>query len=130
MCWIELAGVTDRAALPGAITAALGVDGGRGEALAALTAAVAPLTMLVALDNAEHLLDDLARVCHALHDAAPGLRLVVTSQAPLKLAAERIYRIGPLAVPQGAAAGGSRRWPSARWRCSPNARRRSMRASR
>jgi len=101
VCWIELAAVTDRAALPGAIMAALGVDGGRGEPLAALLGAVAPLKMLVALDNAEHLLDDVAQVCRALHDAALGLRLVITSQAPLKLAAERIYRIGPLAVPQG-----------------------------
>ncbi len=102
VCWVELAGVSDRAGLPGAIAAALGVQGGTGEPLAALIGAVAPLTMLVALDNAEHVLAGVAQVCRALHDAAPGLRLVVTSQAPLKLAAERIYRIGPLAVPQAA----------------------------
>jgi predicted ATPase/DNA-binding winged helix-turn-helix (wHTH) protein len=101
VCWVELGSVTDAAALPGVIVSALGVDGGRGEPLAALTAAVAPLTMLVALDNAEHLLADVAQVCRALHDAAPGLRLVVTSQAPLKLPVERVVRIGPLAVPQG-----------------------------
>ena len=34
-----------------------------------------------------------------MHEAAPGLRLLVTSQAPLRLAAERVLRIGPLAVP-------------------------------
>jgi len=101
VCWVELATVTDAAALPGAIVAALGVDGGRGEPLAALSAAVAPLTMLVALDNAEHLLDGVAQVCRALHETAPGVRMVVTSQAPLRLAAERVYRLGPLAVPQG-----------------------------
>ena len=33
-------------------------------------------------------------------DAAPGLRLLVTSQAPLQLAGEGVYRLGPLAVPQ------------------------------
>ena len=99
--------VADAAALPGAVAAALGVDGGHGEPLAALIAAVAPLTMLLALDNAEHLLADVATLCQALHAAAPGLRLLVTSQAPLRLAAERVLRIGPLARAGRRAAGGA-----------------------
>ena len=99
VCWIELAGVGDAAALPGAVAAALGVHGGQGDAMVALGAAVSPLSMLGALDNAEHLLPDVAAFAGQLHDAAPGLRLVVTSQAPLRLAAEQVFRIGPLAVP-------------------------------
>ena len=102
VCWVELASVADGAALPGTVATALGVDGGHGEPMAALIGAVAPLTMLLALDNAEHLVDDVAAVSKALHDAAPGLRIVVTSQAPLKLAAERVFRIGPLAIPAAA----------------------------
>jgi predicted ATPase/DNA-binding winged helix-turn-helix (wHTH) protein len=102
VCWVELAAVTDAAALPGAIAAALGVHGGPGEPKAQLIAALAPLALLLALDNAEHLLDAVALMCHALHAAAPGLRIVVTSQAPLKLAAEHVLRIEPLAVPQRA----------------------------
>jgi len=99
VCWVELTQVADGSALPGAIAAALAVDTGHGEPLAALIGAVAPLTMLLALDNAEHLLADVAQLCKALHEAAPGLRLLITSQAPLKLAAERVFRIAPLAVP-------------------------------
>jgi predicted ATPase/DNA-binding winged helix-turn-helix (wHTH) protein len=99
VCWVELTNVADTAALPGAIATALGVEVGHGEPLAALVGAVAPLAMLLALDNAEHILDGVAHVCRALHDAASQLRLVVTTQAPLKLAAERVLRIGPLAVP-------------------------------
>jgi predicted ATPase/DNA-binding winged helix-turn-helix (wHTH) protein len=102
VCWVELTQVSDAAGLPGAIAAALAVDGGHGEALPALIGAVAPLTMLLALDNAEHLLADVAQLCKALHEAAPGLRLLITSQAPLKLAAERVFRIAPLAVPASA----------------------------
>ena len=102
VCWVELTQVTDVAALPGAVAAALGVDVGHGEPLAALTAAVAPLTMLLALDNAEHLLAGVAYLCQALHAAAPELRLLITSQAPLRLAAERALRIAPLAVPDDA----------------------------
>ena len=43
----------------------------------------------------------MAHLGHTLHDAAPGLRIIVTSQAPLRLVAERVFRIGPLAVPDG-----------------------------
>jgi predicted ATPase len=57
------------------------------------------MQMVVALDNAEHLLDDVAVLAQALLDAAPALRLIVTSQAPLRLAAERVWRLGPLAIP-------------------------------
>jgi len=99
VCWVELASVTEPAALPGAVASALGVEAGHGEPLPALVGAVAPLTMLLALDNAEHMLDAVAGLAMALVDAAPGLRVVVTSQAPLRLAAERVFRLGPLAVP-------------------------------
>ena len=101
VCWIELASVGDPAALPGAIASALGVRPPAGEPLAGLAGAVAQLQMLIAFDNAEHLLDEVARVTHALLDKAPGLRIVVTSQVPLKLAAERVFRLEALAVPQG-----------------------------
>jgi predicted ATPase/DNA-binding winged helix-turn-helix (wHTH) protein len=99
VCWVELGGVRDASALPGAVVAALGVHTGQGDALESLACAVSSLTMLLALDNAEHLLADVATLCRVLHDAAPGLRLIVTSQAPLRLAAEQVCRIGPLAVP-------------------------------
>ena len=101
VCWIELATVTDGAALPGAIASALGVRPPAGEPLVGLAGAVAPLQMLIAFDNAEHLLDEVAAITHALLDKASGLRIVVTSQTPLKLAEERVFRLEALAVPQG-----------------------------
>jgi len=101
VCWVELASVHDAAALPPRVAEALGVRPGAGAPLAGLCAAVSSLKMLVALDNAEHLLDDVAHLAAALLEAAPGLRLLVTSQAPLRLAAEQVYRVGPLAVPHG-----------------------------
>ena len=101
VCWVELASVTDAEALPSAIAAAIGVDIGRGDALKGLCGALAPLTMLLTLDNAEQVVDGVARVTQAVLDKAPGVRFVVTTQAPLQLAAELVYRIGPLTVPPG-----------------------------
>jgi predicted ATPase len=101
VCWVELATIANAEGLPAAIGRAIGVDLGDGEPLAGLCNALRPVTMLVALDNAEQVVDGVARVVQAMLDQAPALRFIVTSQAPLKLAAERTYRIGALAVPQG-----------------------------
>ena len=87
VCWVELATIADAAVLPSVIGRAIGVQIGSGEPLAALCNALRPLTMLVALDNAEQIVDGLARVVQAVLDQAPALRFIVTSQAPLKLAA-------------------------------------------
>src|SRR5262249_35076002 len=100
VCWVELAAVSDRPAVSEAIAAALGVRiGGSDDPVAALGKALAPLEVLLALDNAEHLLSDVAGVVDALLRAAPKVRLLITSQAPLKVAAEHVMRLGPLAVP-------------------------------
>ena len=104
VCWVELGHVTTPEALPLAVATALGLQSQPGDAaaqLAHLAKSVAGLRMLVALDNAEHLLDPVAQLAQALLDAEPGLRLLATSQAPLRLAQERVFRLGPLAVPQG-----------------------------
>jgi predicted ATPase/DNA-binding winged helix-turn-helix (wHTH) protein len=98
VCWAELS-CADAASLPGTVASALGLQGGGMAPLTALIAAVTPLRMLVALDNAEHLIDDVAELCRVLHEAAPGLHIVVTSQVPLRLSAERVFRIDPLPVP-------------------------------
>lgn len=100
VCLVELAGVQQAEAVPRAIAAALALRlSEEGEPLPALAQALAPLNLLVALDNAEHLVEAVAAVAEALLDAAPGVRLLVTSQAPLRLRRERVYRLGPLGWP-------------------------------
>ncbi|GAA0744594.1 hypothetical protein LRH25_07445 [Ideonella azotifigens] len=97
-CWIALAAQGD---VVQAIAGAVGLPLSAGDPLAQLCAALAPLSLLIALDAAEHRLEATARTCQALLAAAPGLRIVVTSHVPLMLPLERLYRLGPLAAPQG-----------------------------
>jgi predicted ATPase len=97
--WIELAALTDPTLLPGTVAGAMGVQTGGGDPLQGLVASLAPLEMLVAFDNAEHLIGDVALLVKALLDGTSRLRIVVTSQAPLRLTVERIYRLSGLAVP-------------------------------
>ena len=99
VAWVELAALTDSALLPGTIAGAMGLQTGGGDPLRGLVASLAPLQMLVATDNAEHLISEVAHVVQALLDGAPRLRIVVTSQAPLRLAVERVYRLSGLAIP-------------------------------
>jgi predicted ATPase len=99
VCWIELATIANEKDLPAAIASAVGVRIGEGEPLAELCHALKPLVMLVTLDNVEHIVEGVARLVHAVLDHAPGVRFLVTSQAPVKLANERLYQLGSLATP-------------------------------
>jgi predicted ATPase/DNA-binding winged helix-turn-helix (wHTH) protein len=97
--WVELAAIADPTQVTGAIAAAVDVHLGSGDALPQLAAALAPLDVLLVLDNCEHLLDEVARIVSTLLARAPHLRVLATSQAPLKLLHEHVYRLGALAVP-------------------------------
>jgi len=99
VCWVELASVADAAALPATVAEALGIRLGGGDPFDALALAAGPLELLLALDNAEHLRDDVGRLAALLIDAAPALKLVVTSQMPLGVAAEHVMRLSTLDLP-------------------------------
>jgi len=61
--------------------------------------ALAPLQLRLLLDNAEHLVDAVAALVATLLAAAPQLRVLVTSQVPLRLAGEQVLPLAPLALP-------------------------------
>jgi predicted ATPase/DNA-binding SARP family transcriptional activator len=53
---------------------------------------------LVILDNCEHVLDAAAALAVRLLDAAPGLRILCTSQVPLDIDGEVDFELAPLAL--------------------------------
>ena len=59
--------------------------------------------VMLLLDNCEHLLPALADVVAALLLSCPGLQVLATSRAPLRLRAERVLPVEPLAVPPAGA---------------------------
>jgi predicted ATPase/DNA-binding winged helix-turn-helix (wHTH) protein len=97
--WVALAPLADAGALVRTVGEALGLSPGGGDETAALAAALATRQMLVVLDNAEHLHEAVATLAAQLLAAAPRLKLLVTSQLPLRLPDEMVLRIEPLAVP-------------------------------
>ena len=77
-----------------------------GRSLDALQAHLRDKQTLLLLDNCEHLLDAAPELA-ALLAAAPGVKLLATSRAALKLQGEQAYPVPPLALPPPQPAAGA-----------------------
>jgi len=102
--WVELAAINEGAQVPNGICGALGMQlpAGRPRPQEALAMALATKSLLLVLDNCEHLADDIAPLIDLLRAHAPNVRLLITSQESLKCCDEQVYRLGALAVPASA----------------------------
>jgi predicted ATPase/class 3 adenylate cyclase/DNA-binding CsgD family transcriptional regulator len=99
--WLaELAGVADPDLVPAAIATALGIQQGGGSAMETLADVLAARQVLLVLDNCEHLIDAVARLCGTLLPAADDVRILATSREPVGVAGEARYRLPPLALPE------------------------------
>jgi len=99
--WIELGPIAQSALVPAAIAHALQVQPSPGgDFQGALVAALKGLQVLLVIDNAEHVLDAVAECVDAILAHAPGVAVLATSRSALKLRGERIFRLGPLGVPE------------------------------
>jgi predicted ATPase len=76
-----------------AVVAALNVTGET-----ALLERLTGTAAVVILDNCEHLLDAAAALAVRLLDAAPGLRILCTSQVPLEVDGEALFELAPLTL--------------------------------
>jgi predicted ATPase/DNA-binding CsgD family transcriptional regulator len=98
--FIELADVQHPALVVSRIASATGVVEEPGRALiATLADALRPRQMLIVLDNCEHVIDACARICQRLLASSPGLAVIATSREPLRVAAETIWQVPPMAMP-------------------------------
>ena len=97
---VELVEIERADDVPAAIAQAVGVQLTDQDLAAAIAAALSRRELLVVLDNFEHLLA-AAPLLGRLIAEAPDVRLLVTSQAALRLADEEVVAIDPLAVPEG-----------------------------
>ena len=76
------------------LISAVGGPGGE----AALFERLKGSSALVILDNCEHVIDAAAALAVRLLDAAPGLRILCTSQVPLDIDGEVVFELAPLAL--------------------------------
>jgi predicted ATPase/DNA-binding SARP family transcriptional activator len=108
---VELAPVTDAGEVPHAVLAALGVresavidrrdigQSGGPDVLARVVNALAGKRALLILDNAEHLVEAVARLADHVLSRCPQLRVLATSREPLGITGESLSILPPLATP-------------------------------
>ena len=102
---VELAPLSDPALVPQAIASALGVREQPGHSLLdMLEGHLLSRTMLLVLDNCEHMLDACVAIVVELQRSAPGLTVLTTSREPLGVSGEVTYRVPSLSLPATGAA--------------------------
>ncbi|WP_412540369.1 BTAD domain-containing putative transcriptional regulator [Longispora sp. K20-0274] len=123
VCFVDLAPLGDGAEVPQAVLAALGLrEGGLLPSTAGpadptdrLVAALTDRSVLLILDNCEHVIDHTARLTHRLLGACPGLRVLATSREALGITGEALCPVRQLPLPPpGTPAGRAADYPAVR----------------
>jgi predicted ATPase/DNA-binding SARP family transcriptional activator len=100
--WVELAPIEDSEVVPLAVAGKLGSRESPGQDVTETIADhVGDRSMLIVLDNCEHLAAAAAELAHRLLAACPALSILATSREMLGVAGERQLAVPPLALPQG-----------------------------
>lgn len=98
--FVDLASLSDPAAVPGACAAVFGLREQVGTTPIELLAAhLRAQELLLVLDNCEHLLAACAILAQTILLAAPRVRILATSREPLNLAGEALLSVPPLSMP-------------------------------
>jgi predicted ATPase len=96
---VDLSPLSDPELIASPVAQALGVvEPPAGSLADALARQISGKRLLLILDNFEHLLDGAPLVSKLLA-ASPGLKVLATSRAPLRLSREREYAVEPLELP-------------------------------
>ena len=97
---VELAALADPALVPQTVAAVFNMREMPAQPIAtALATALRGRSLLLVLDNCEHLLDACARLVDALLRACPELQVLATSREALGITGEMAWRVPSLPVP-------------------------------
>ena len=100
VAWVELAPLTAPGMLPTHVAGALGIrEEGERPTIDALADALRDRSMLLVLDNCEHLVDACADLADTLLRECPRLRILATSREALGIGAERAWLVPTLSLP-------------------------------
>jgi predicted ATPase/DNA-binding SARP family transcriptional activator len=100
---VELAPLADPALVPQAVASTLGVREEPGRPLTAtLTDFLHARSLLVVLDNCEHLLSACAHLAESLVLTCADLRVLATSRERLGIGGEQLFRVPSLSLPDAA----------------------------
>lgn len=98
--WLDLAGLSEAGSVLPAALSALGLRATRADGPEDLVAGLGNRSLLMVLDNCEHVVSAAAGVAALLTTACPAVRVLATSREALGVAGEQVFALGGLAVPQ------------------------------
>ncbi len=97
---VDLAPLDGDDLVPLAVASVLGVSPDPNRPMASsLSDALADRSLLLLLDNCEHLIHAVARLTQQLLETCPGVSVLATSREPLGVPGEHVFRIPSLATP-------------------------------
>jgi predicted ATPase len=97
---VELASLGDATLVPGSVADSLGVREQPGRAIReTLLHALESRSLLLVLDNCEHVIEACADLAEGLLATCAGLRILATSREPLRIPGERIWQVPLLSTP-------------------------------
>lgn len=100
VCFVELASLADASLMPATVVAALGLAAeGKAVTSADVGRAIGNASILLILDNCEHMVDAVAVFIEQVVRLCPRTAILVTSREVIRIDGERIYRVPPLGVP-------------------------------
>ena len=99
--FISLESIADEDLLPQTVASFLNIPEPPDKSLiSAIKNEVENKSLLLILDNCEHLLDACAQLAEALLKTCPNLKILATSRDLLRLRGEAIYHVPPLTLPR------------------------------
>ncbi len=104
VCWVELAPLDDPGIVARVVARRVGVPDSPGQdATAAIVEQVADGSMLIVLDNCEHLASAVAVLAGQLLGACRAMSILATSREVLGVDGERSWPVPPLSLPEDGA---------------------------
>ena len=100
VAWVEAASVFDSTQLLSAVAQATRITLAGGYSADKVAVALQLHSMLLVIDNCEHLLDAAVLLVQSLRREAPTVHILLTSQAALRLQGEQVFTLQPLALPR------------------------------
>jgi predicted ATPase/DNA-binding winged helix-turn-helix (wHTH) protein len=98
---VELASLKDTHLLFETAAAVLGIEiGDNAKQLDTLARHLARRTLLIVLDNCEHVIGAAVALCESILRTAPGVKILATSRQALCCLGEQVFEIPPLALPR------------------------------
>lgn len=97
--WVDLAPVTGPEAVADAVAAAVGVHTTTEITVERIVGHLSDQSLLLLVDNCEHVIDHAATAIAAVQAGCPGVRVLATSREPLALRDEVVWRVPSLGTP-------------------------------